>query len=71
VINRPDLGIIAQGAAADLTVVDLTHPHLQPLFDPRRGLVALANRLTRSHIIGQGEQTEARPVERHVSVAGL
>ncbi|MCJ9704493.1 MULTISPECIES: amidohydrolase family protein [unclassified Bradyrhizobium] len=44
VIKRPDLGRIAPGATADLTVVDLTHPHLQPLFDVRRALVALANR---------------------------
>ena len=36
-VKRPDLGVIAPGATADLTVVDLTHPHLQPLFDPRRG----------------------------------
>lgn len=43
-IKRPDLGVIAVGAAADLTVVDMTHPHLQPIFDPRRALIALANR---------------------------
>jgi cytosine/adenosine deaminase-related metal-dependent hydrolase len=43
-IGRPDLGAIRPGAAADLTVVDLTHPHLQPLHDPRRALVWLANR---------------------------
>ncbi len=43
-IGRPDLGIIRPGAAADLTVVDLSHPHLQPLADPCRALVWLANR---------------------------
>ncbi|MCB8877564.1 amidohydrolase family protein [Acidisoma silvae] len=43
-IARPDLGRIAPGAKADLTVVDMTHPHLQPLSDPRRGLIALGNR---------------------------
>lgn len=43
-IRRPDLGVIAPGATADLTVVDMTHPQFQPLFDPRRGLIALANR---------------------------
>ena len=43
-VGRPDLGTIVPGATADLTVVDLTHPHLQPLHDPRRGLIALANR---------------------------
>ena len=43
-IRRPELGRIAPGAAADLSVIDLSHPHLQPLYEPRRALVWLANR---------------------------
>jgi cytosine/adenosine deaminase-related metal-dependent hydrolase len=43
-IRRPDLGAIRPGATADLTVIDLSHPHLQPLFDPCRALIWLANR---------------------------
>ncbi|MBO1075915.1 amidohydrolase family protein [Roseomonas marmotae] len=43
-IGRGDLGAIRPGATADLTLVDLTHPHLQPLFDPCRAVVWLANR---------------------------
>ena len=54
VIERPDLGRIAPGATADLTVVDLTHPHLQPLFDPRRALVALANRANIDQVVVDG-----------------
>ncbi len=54
VLRRPDLGIVAPGATADLTVVDLTHPHLQPIFDPRRGLVALANRANIDQVIVDG-----------------
>ncbi len=54
VIKRPDLGTIMPGATADLTVVDMTHPHLQPLFDPRRGLVALANRANVDQVIVDG-----------------
>jgi cytosine/adenosine deaminase-related metal-dependent hydrolase len=53
-IGRPDLGTIAPGATADLTVVDLSHPHLQPLFDPRRGLIALANRANIDQVIVDG-----------------
>jgi cytosine/adenosine deaminase-related metal-dependent hydrolase len=53
-INRPDLGMIAPDATADLTVVDLTHPHLQPLHDPRRALVALANRANIDQVIVAG-----------------
>ncbi len=54
VIKRPDLGMIAPGATADLTVVDLTHPHLQPLFDPRRGMVALGNRANIDQVVVDG-----------------
>lgn len=43
-LGRPDLGRISPGAKADLTIVDLSRPMLQPLHDPRRGLLALANR---------------------------
>jgi cytosine/adenosine deaminase-related metal-dependent hydrolase len=53
-INRPDLGTITSGATADLTVVDLTHPHLQPLYDPRRALVALANRANIDQVFVDG-----------------
>ena len=54
VIKRPDLGVIAPGATADLTVVDMTHPHLQPMFDPRRALIALANRACIEQVIVDG-----------------
>jgi cytosine/adenosine deaminase-related metal-dependent hydrolase len=53
-VRRPDLGVIAPGATADLTVVDMTHPHLQPLFDPRRALIALANRANIDQVIVDG-----------------
>jgi cytosine/adenosine deaminase-related metal-dependent hydrolase len=54
VIKRPDLGKIAPAATADLTVVDLTHPHLQPFYDPRRALVALGNRANIDQVIVGG-----------------
>jgi cytosine/adenosine deaminase-related metal-dependent hydrolase len=53
-IGRADLGEIKVGAAADLTVVDLTHPHLQPLFDPRRALIWLANRANIDMVVVDG-----------------
>lgn len=53
-IRRPDLGEIRPGATADLTVVDMTHPHLQPLFDPMKALVALANRANIDSVIVDG-----------------
>ncbi len=54
VIKRPDLGTIASGATADLTVVDMTHPHLQPMSDPRRALIALANRANIDLVVVDG-----------------
>jgi cytosine/adenosine deaminase-related metal-dependent hydrolase len=53
-IKRPDLGVLVPGATADLTVVDMTHPHLQPLFDPRRALIALANRANIDQVMVDG-----------------
>jgi len=80
--RRRRLEAVAVESKAAVTLLCRTVPHLRgrhpaspktlaPARAGSRHLVALANRLTRSHIIGQGEQTEARPVERHVSVAGL
>ncbi len=43
-IGREDLGVIRPGARADITAIDMGHPHLQPLYEPRRALVWLANR---------------------------
>lgn len=53
-LRRPDLGVLAPGAKADLTVVDMTHPHLQPLHDPLRALIALANRANVAQVIVDG-----------------
>ena len=53
-VNRSDLGVLEPGATADVTVVDLSHPHCQPLFDPVRGLVALANRANVDAVVVDG-----------------
>ena len=52
---RPDLGTITSGATADLTVIDMTHPHLQPLYDPQRALIALGNRANVDQVIVDGK----------------
>jgi cytosine/adenosine deaminase-related metal-dependent hydrolase len=54
-VKRPDLGTITPGATADLTVIDMTHPHLQPLYDPRRALIALGNRANVDQVIVDGK----------------
>ena len=39
VLRRDDLGRIATGCKADLVMIDLTHPMMQPARDPLRGLL--------------------------------
>jgi cytosine/adenosine deaminase-related metal-dependent hydrolase len=53
-VERPDLGHIAPGATADLTIVDLTAPQLHPLANPRRALIALANRADVAQVFVDG-----------------
>lgn len=55
VVGRPDLGTLSPGATADLTVVDLSDPMLQPIYDPRRGLIAMANRANIDLVIVDGD----------------
>ncbi|MCJ8140856.1 amidohydrolase family protein [Falsirhodobacter halotolerans] len=43
-LRRDDLGRIAVGAKADLTVLDFSHSHLRPMQHPLRAAVWLANR---------------------------
>jgi 5-methylthioadenosine/S-adenosylhomocysteine deaminase len=38
-LGRPDIGRIATGAKADLVLVDLGHPSMQPVHDPLRNLI--------------------------------
>ena len=38
-LGRDDIGRLAAGAKADLVLVDLTHPSMQPVRDPLRGLM--------------------------------
>ena len=54
-VARPDLGRISLGATADLTVVDLTHPHLQPMADPVRALVWLGHRAELDALVVDGK----------------
>jgi cytosine/adenosine deaminase-related metal-dependent hydrolase len=38
-LGREDIGRLAPGAKADLVLVDLEHPSMQPLWDPLRSLI--------------------------------
>jgi cytosine/adenosine deaminase-related metal-dependent hydrolase len=64
VLGRDDLGRLAVGARADLVLVDLEHPAMQPLYDPLRSLVhAAAERPIRdvfidgAQVVADGEVT--------------
>jgi cytosine/adenosine deaminase-related metal-dependent hydrolase len=41
-LGRSDLGRLAAGAKADLSLVDLSHPAMQPVHDPLRNLIHCA-----------------------------
>jgi 5-methylthioadenosine/S-adenosylhomocysteine deaminase len=41
-LGRTDIGRIAVGAKADMVLVDMTHPRMQPAVDPLRALVFVA-----------------------------
>lgn len=53
-LGRADLGRIAPGAKADLTICDMTHAHLQPHYDPVRTLISLGNRSTIATVMVDG-----------------
>jgi cytosine/adenosine deaminase-related metal-dependent hydrolase len=52
-LGRPDLGRLAPGAAADVVLVDLAHPLMQPARDPLRSFVFhAADRAVRTVLVG-------------------
>ena len=53
---RDDLGRLAPGAAADLVLVDLNHPSMQPMLDPLRSLVFGALERPVKHVFVDGRQ---------------
>ncbi|WP_201401789.1 amidohydrolase family protein [Kaistia sp. 32K] len=54
-VSRPDLGRIAIGATADLTVLSLESPFLRPLQDPVKAVVALGCRADVDIVMVDGE----------------
>lgn len=60
-LGRHDIGRLAPGCKADLAVIDLTHPGMQPLADPLRSLIyGAADRAVRdvfvdgTHVVRDG-----------------
>ncbi|MBL6457780.1 amidohydrolase family protein [Belnapia sp. T6] len=70
-LGRPDLGRLVVGAAADLALVDLTHPLMNPPRDPLRSLVFhAADRAVRQVIVaGETVLRDGKPTRLDVSEA--
>lgn len=56
VLRRRDLGRLASGARADLVLVALDHPAMQPLYDPLRSLLYAAAERAIRHVFVDGRQ---------------
>jgi cytosine/adenosine deaminase-related metal-dependent hydrolase len=70
-LGRPDLGRIAVGSAADLALIDLTHPLMQPPRDPLRALVfhAADRAVRRVLVAGETVMDQGRPTRLDVANA--
>jgi cytosine/adenosine deaminase-related metal-dependent hydrolase len=69
-LGRDDLGALAPGMAADIVLIDLTHPLMQPVRDPLRSFVFhAADRAVRTVMVdGEVILREGMPV--HLDTAG-
>jgi cytosine/adenosine deaminase-related metal-dependent hydrolase len=70
-LGRPDLGRIAVGSAADLALIDLTHPLMNPPRDPLRALVfhAADRAVQRVMVAGETVLAKGRPTRLDVANA--
>ena len=50
ILRRPDLGRLMAGAKADFSLVDLSHPYMQPAHEPVRSLIESASERAIRHV---------------------
>ena len=55
-LGRDDIGPLAPGCRADMVLVDVTHPMMQPLHDPLRNLIYAAGDRAIRAVYVDGEQ---------------
>jgi cytosine/adenosine deaminase-related metal-dependent hydrolase len=55
-LGRDDLGRLAPGAKADVTIIDMRHLHIGPADDPIRSLVHYASQRDVEHVFVDGRQ---------------
>jgi cytosine/adenosine deaminase-related metal-dependent hydrolase len=56
ILRRPDLGRIAPGCKADFSLVDMSHPYMQPAIEPVRSLIFSASDRAIRHVYIDGHQ---------------
>ena len=68
-LGRDDLGRIAPGAKADFSLVDVTHPTMQPLREPLRSLIYSASDRPIRDVFVDGAQVVANGKALHIELA--
>jgi len=56
ILRRPDLGRLAPGCKADFSLVDMSHPYMQPAHEPVRSLIYSASERAIRHVYVDGMQ---------------
>jgi 5-methylthioadenosine/S-adenosylhomocysteine deaminase len=75
ILRRPDLGRLAPGAKADFSLVDMSHPYMQPAHEPVRSLIYSASERAIRHVYVDGVQVvkdgKVLTVDVEAATAGL
>src|SRR5260221_7557588 len=75
ILRRPDLGRLAPGAKADFSLVDMSHPYMQPSHEPVRSLIYSASERAIRHVYVDGTQVvkdgKVLTVDVEAATAGL
>ena len=68
-LRRSDIGKLAPGAKADLVLVDLSHPTMQPVYDPLRSLLHCAAERAVRDVFVDGRQVVRDGKHMHLDYA--
>ena len=75
ILRRPDLGRLAPGCKADFSLVDMSHPYMQPAHEPVRSLIYSAGDRAIRHVYVDGQQVvkdgKVLTVDVEAATAGL
>ena len=75
ILRRPDLGRLAPGCKADFSLVDMSHPYMQPAHEPVRSLIYSAGDRAIRHVWVDGTQVvrdgQVLTIDVEAATAGL